>query len=74
MKRVVLILLASCLVNAREPMVRYPGGDHRSHLSRKVDVDYTSSLNTENPDRVEFDIGPEVPSYYRGKVSTGVLR
>lgn len=73
---IVLSGLASLESQARwgEPMVRCPGGENRSRLPERVDQDYTSALNTQNPNRLEADIADEVPSYYRGKVTPGVLR
>ena len=55
-------------------MVRYPGEVKNAFLTRKVDVDFTSSLNTQDPDQVEFDIGEEIPSYNKPMISTGTLR
>ena len=68
------IFLLSSYSTAREPMVRYPGEFKHASLSRKVDVDFSSSLNTQDPDQVEFDIGEEMPSYNKPMVSTGTLR
>ena len=70
----VSLLIVFFALAAREPMVRYPGEVKNAFLTRKVDVDFTSSLNTQDPDQVEFDIGEEIPSYNKPMISTGTLR
>ena len=70
----IYVFLVSFFSSTREPMVMYPGQNKSAYLSRKVDVDFTSSLNTQDPDQVEFDIGEEIPSYNKPMISTGTLR
>ncbi len=68
------LLTISFSLATREPMVMYPGEVKNAFLTRKVDVDFTSSINTQDPDQVEFDIGEEIPSYNKPMISTGTLR
>jgi hypothetical protein len=69
-----LLSVSAQLLTDSGPMVCYPNNSWHTHLRRVVDIDFTSSLNTEDRDGVQFAIGYEMPSYIDRMTGEGDLR